>query len=469
MLKGAPPITLNAADTAPAYRQIADRLREAIGAGLITSGDRLPSTRSLASQLGLARGTIDTAYAILAGEGYIQGRGPAGTVVSPAVTTQQMRPVSPAVLTPPEPGPQPGILPFRLGLPALDVFPRTLWARLTARMARQAGATELAYPDPRGIRELREAIAAYLRVSRGIVCSTRQVMITGGFQGALGLITRSLLRPGDSAWTEDPGYFLARAALEQAGADLVPVAVDSEGLRVADGVAAAPNARIAVLTPTHQSPLGVALSLPRRLALLAWAAEAGAWIVEDDYDSEFRYTGRPLPALKSLDRLDRVLYVGSFSKVLFPGLRLGYLVAPEQLVEQLTLASRVLQAGLPVLEQHVTAAFMTEGHFARHLRRMRGLYGVRRQALAAALQEAFGPRMSLELQAGGMHLLARLHGLPADTELVRRATEAGLAPSALSSLSPSGRAGEGLLLGFTNTPEANARDVAARLARALGQ
>jgi GntR family transcriptional regulator/MocR family aminotransferase len=469
MLESPAPITLDSADTAPAYRQIADRLREAIGAGLISAGDRLPSTRSLASQLGLARGTVDTAYAILAGEGYLQGRGPAGTVVSPSVTTHVMQAAaSPAALTPPVPGPQPGILPFRLGLPALDAFPRTLWSRLTARAARQLGAAELAYPDPAGSLELREAIAAYLRVARGIVCSARQVLITGGFQGALGLITRTLLQPGDAAWTEDPGYFLAHAALQQAGADLVPVGIDAEGLRIADGVAAAPNARIAVVTPTHQSPLGVALSLPRRLALLAWAANPKAWIVEDDYDSEFRYTGRPLPALKSLDRLERVLYVGSFSKVLFPGLRLGYLVAPEPLAEKLTAASRTLQAGLPVLEQRVTAAFMAEGHFARHVRHMRSLYGARRKALAEALQTAFGPRMSLQLQAGGMHLLARLHAAPPDTELVRRATEAGLAPSALSSLSPSGRAGEGLLLGFTNTPEAHARDAADRLARALG-
>jgi GntR family transcriptional regulator/MocR family aminotransferase len=222
-----------------------------------------------------------------------------------------------------------------------------------------------------------------------------------------------------------------------------------------------------VVTPTHQSPLGVALSLPRRLALLAWAADANAWVLEDDYDSEFRYTGHPLPALKSLDRGGRVLYAGSFSKVLFPALRLGYLVVPDELAEAFARAARLGSFGLPSLEQRVVAAFMAEGHFARHLRRMRALYASRRRALAAALTTAFGDRLVLELEAGGMHLLARFPGSADDGTLARRAAAVGLAPVALSSLAVAHDCGQGLLLGFTNVPEGEAEVLARRLAGAM--
>ena len=354
-----------------------------------------------------------------------------------------------------------------MGLPALDAFPHKSWSSLTVRAARSLGAVALDPPDPLGHRPLREAVAGYLGIARGVACTPDQVLITAGFQGALSLVTQVLLRPGDPVWVEDPGYLLARQRLEASGARLVPVRVDREGMRVAAGTVAAPRARLALVTPTHQSPLGVALSLQRRLALLAWAAEAGAWILEDDYDSEFRYTGHPLPALKSLDRAERVLYAGSFSKVLFPGLRLGYLVVPDELADAFRRASRQLHCGRPVLEQAVTAAFMQEGHFARHIRRMRALYAARRKALAAALDEAFGDRIQLELAAGGMHLLARFPEAPDDGTLVRRAAAAGLAPTALSSLSLAHDCGQGLLLSFTNVPEPAATEVAGRLAAAL--
>jgi GntR family transcriptional regulator/MocR family aminotransferase len=326
---------------------------------------------------------------------------------------------------------------------------------------------ELTYPDPAGYRPLRDAVAAYLGVARGIPCAAEQVLITSGYQGALTLARQVLLRSGDAVWCEDPGYALTRQALEVAGTSVVPVPVDREGLRVAAGITAAPRARLAIVTATHQSPLGVALSLPRRLALLDWAAQTGSWILEDDYDSEFRYTGHKLPALKSLDSNGRVIYAGTFSKVLYPGLRLGYLVVPDELAKAFLRASRLLQAGQPVLEQRVVAAFMAEGHFTRHLRRMRALYATRRQALAAALTETFGARVSIELQAGGMHLLARFTDADDDTVLARRAAAAGLAPTALSSLAIAHDCGQGLLLSFTNVPEAEAPAVVRRLAEAI--
>jgi GntR family transcriptional regulator/MocR family aminotransferase len=252
-------------------------------------------------------------------------------------------------------------------------------------------------------------------------------------------------------------------ALEIAGARVVPIRVDNEGLRVAAGINAAPRAKLAVVTPTHQCPLGVALSLPRRLELLAWAAEAESWILEDDYDSEFRYVGRPLPALKSLDRGQRVLYAGTFSKVLFPALRLGYLVVPQELHSAFLRASRLLANGPPLLEQRVVAAFIRNGHFGRHIRRMRILYADRRRALAAALQPAFQQRGTVEMASGGMHLLMRF---PADDDsvLAKRAGQGGFAATALSSLSMVHDAGQGLLLGFTNVVAAEANGLVARLA-----
>jgi GntR family transcriptional regulator/MocR family aminotransferase len=260
-------------------------------------------------------------------------------------------------------------------------------------------------------------------------------------------------------WVEDPGHPQAFQAMEVGGASLVPVPVDSEGMRVTAGIAAAPKARLAVVTPTHQSPLGVSLSLPRRLALLAWAEEARAWILEDDYDSEFRYTGPTPPSLKALDRGERVLFAGSFSKTLFPGLRLGYLVVPDALVETMTRAARLITRGPPLLEQSVTAAFMAGGHFARHVKRMRGLYKRRRAALAHALSDHY----PVELAAGGMHLLIRLPEGVDDGDVARRALAVGLAPMALSGLSIAHHPGHRLMLGFTNVREEDAAGLVARL------
>ncbi len=462
-------LTLDPAAPGPLYLQIANRLRDAAMSGVLPPGARLPSSRALASQLAVARGTVEAAYAVLAGEGAVETRGGAGgTVVSPHLTVRgaiAIQTAMPFLARPERAVPPP--LPFRMGLPALDAFPRKLWSSLLVRAARQLGAVEMAYPDPAGFSGLRQAIAAYLGVARGVSCTADQVIVTAGFQGALGLIRQVLLRPGDPVWIEDPGYPMARQALEVGGARLVPIRVDRDGLRVAAGVVSAPRARLAVVTPAHQSPLGVTLSLPRRLDLLAWAADTGAWVLEDDYDGEFRYAGKPLPALKSLDQADRVLYCGSFSKVLFPGLRLGYLVPPRELVDAFVRAARLMNAGAPELEQRVAAAFIDRGAFARHLRRMRNLYAARRKALAGAIAVAFGDRARVELEAGGMHLLVRFPGAPDDGALARRTQEAGLAVTALSSLAMAHDCGQGLLLGFTNIAEADAGAMVQRLAAAI--
>ena len=251
--------------------------------------------------------------------------------------------------------------------------------------------------------------------------------------------------------------------MKAAGATLAPIRVDAEGLRVSDGLVHARRARLAVVTPSHQSPLGVSLSLPRRLALLSWAGAAGAWIIEDDYDSEFRYVGRPLPALKSLDRDQRVLYAGTFSKVLYPSLRLGYLVVPASMVAAFARSNRLRHLGHATLEQRVIADFMTAGHFARHLKRMRALYAARRRALADGLSAVFGDRITVDLRPGGMHLLARFASGVSDDSLADLAQAGGLSVEALSRRATTHACGQGLLLGFTNIAEAEALPTCCRL------
>jgi GntR family transcriptional regulator / MocR family aminotransferase len=460
--------TLDPAGSEPIFMQIAACVRSAIIAGQIAPGTRLPSARALAARLAVARGTVDAAYALLAGEGAVLTRGSVGTIVSGAAGTR-IEAVShtPFMFTATAPSDRTAPQPLRIGLPALDAFPRRLWSNLTAQAARAMPAADLAEAEAAGVPDLRQAVATHLGAARGISCSAQQVLITAGYQGALTLVRHVLLRPGDPVWIEDPGYLLARQALETGGARVIPVRVDHDGLRVASGVAAAPRAKLAVVTPAHQYPTGAALSLPRRLELLAWAAEAGSWILEDDYDSELRYTGRPLPSLKSLDRGERVLYAGSFSKTLFPALRLGYLVVPAELAAAFLRAARLTALAQPVLAQSVAAAFMGKGHFIRHIRRMRSLYADRRRALGSALRVAFGERIVLQPAAGGMHLLARFPSAADDTELVRRCAAAGLAPSALSPLAMAHDCGHGLLLGFTNVAAEDAAAVAARLAGAV--
>ena len=474
---------LDRRSTVPFYRQIYDRFREGISRGQLLPGDRLPSARSLSSQLGTARGTVDTAYSMLAGEGYIISRGAAGTIVAPGIAAAAnvnapdaapLRGRKTSLTSEPSRRAEPDLAfeqiePrfFQMGLPALDVFPRKVWTRLAMRRARSLNAATMTYPNPLGDPGLRDAIASYLAIARGIKCNAGQVVITSGYQGALGLICRLLLRPRDAVWLEDPGYFLAHQAFEAAGATIVPVPVDEDGLDVEAGLRRDPTARFAVVTPAHQAPLGVSLSLHRRLALLDWARQNGTWIVEDDYDSEFRYHGRPLPALKSLDQSDRVLYVGTFSKVLFPALRLGYLVIPESLIAPFTHHCRVLQPDSSAFSEGVIADFMLQGHFARHIRRMRQLYASRRAALATALAEQLSDRLHIQMTGGGMHLLGRPKTRESDRDLAQRAAALGLAVLPLSAFRIERDCGPGLLLSFTNIPVEAAPKAVKLLAQAM--
>lgn len=456
----------------PIYLQLYRRYCEAIAAGKLKAGDRVPSVRSLASELNLARGTVEAAYQMLVGEGYFVARGAAGTVVSPrlAKLAEPARPrIAPSSV--PDAASQQGIpgeaMPFQLGLPALDAFPRKTWARLAGRILRTQEAMAMTYPDPAGFAPLRRAIATYLGISRGIDCSHEQVFVTAGYHGALELARRVLLREGDVGWYEDPGYVLARRFLAQSGLRLAPVPVDDEGLDVARGQQRAPDARFAVVTPTHQSPMGMAMSLPRRLELLEWADAARAWIIEDDYDSEFRYHGRPLPALKSLDRHGRVLYTGTFSKVLLPGLRLAYLVVPEAQVGRMREMVDHLPGPGSILPQATVAEFMEQGHFARHLRRMRTLYAERRGYLVDALAREMPGAVTVQPQAGGIHVLARLEAGRDDRALAAAARARGMGVQALGDWRMGKSRQGGLIMGFANFATQEAATDAVRRLRVM--
>ena len=444
---------LDPAAAEPFYRQIYDRFRGAIASGVLKPGDRIPSARALTNELGLARGTIETAYSLLAAEGYIEARGQAGTIVTPGLTPRMpiATPMPPSNSGIAAAGFRPdSILPFQMGLPALDVFPRKIWARLGARCVRAMQPSDMVHPSVYGLPALRAEIAAYLQVSRGINGSPSQIFVTSGYRHSIELIAHALLKAGDRVWLENPGYPPTRELLGHMNIAAFSVPVDREGMVVSDAIKLAPRARAAVVTPGHQSPLCVSLSLPRRLALLDWAARNSAWVIEDDYDGEYRYVGRPLPALKSLDRDGRVLYAGTFSKVLFPSIRLAYLVVPEAQVERFEQISQALAGGSPELTQAIVTAFITEGHFARHIQRMRKLYAERRSVTAAGLESVLGKHVRIDSQPGGMHLILRLQGRRSDRRLVARMLQEGLYGEALSDWTMGRDGASALLLNFTN-------------------
>lgn len=437
-----PPMDPNSAE--PIYRQLYWRFRSAIAEGLLKPGERVPAARALAKELGLARGTIDSTYALLTAEGYLEARGQAGTVVAHGIQSAQPTPV---VITPYNAVRQQSqVRPFQMGLPALDAFPRKIWSKIAARCVRATQLADMSNPPVYGLPSLRTAIASYLQVARGIHCTPEQVFVTSGYRNTLNLVTHALLSPGDAVLVEDPGYLPTRPLLDHLQIKSIPVPVDQDGLCVEHLSAA----RAVVVTPAHQSPLCVSLSLPRRLELLDWARREQAWIIEDDYDGEYRYVSRPLPALKSLDREGRVLYAGTFSKVLFPGIRLAYLVVPASQVGRFEQVSQSFLGNCPELTQAIVASFIAEGHFARHIQRMRKLYGERREATANGLRKVLGAHISIDAQPGGMHLILRFKAPQSDRLLVQKLAGVGLFAEALSEWNVVQHSGPGLLLGFAN-------------------
>jgi len=411
--------------------QIYGAIRRAILDGVLTPGSQLLSSRALAEDLGVSRTTTLLAYEQLQAEGYLQARRGSGTFVTSSLPEDLPQTV--VVLSGATPKHPPlsrrGALladvpaaarrltgpprAFRLGIPALDLFPMKRWAQLVARRLRSATLAQLDYTYPAGIPALREAIADHVRRTRGARCSPDQVIVVAGAQRALEFISTVLLDPGQSVWVEEPGYPGMRAALLACGARIRTVPVDDDGLMVDRLSRLAPAARLGYVTPSHQFPTGVPMSLARRLALLRWAAQARAWIVEDDYDSEFRYGSRPIPCLQGLDTDGRVIYVGTFSKALFPSLRLGFLIVPGDLHERLVRVRRATDLHPPVIDQLVLADFINDGHFERHIRRMRAVYHGRLEALHAAATRHCAGVLQLRPTHTGLHAVADLTSVDA--------------------------------------------------------
>ncbi|QIG47002.1 PLP-dependent aminotransferase family protein [Nordella sp. HKS 07] len=448
------PLSLDRASGTSLTRQIRDGIAAAIGEGRLKPGARLPSWRDLAAQLGVARGTVRAAYNGLVDAQLAVTSGSAGTHVADYAPV----PPRPRAAAGAEETRLAGMfdrfstrpLPFQMGVPAQDEFPFKLWSRLMARAARETAIVPTSYPDPRGEPELRQEIAAYLAIARGISAAPAQIFITNGFSGALGFVIQALALAGKTAWMEEPGYPLSRKALELSRIDIVPVRTDHEGLDVAQGIRSAPGARLAFVTPGQQAPLGTTLSLARRRALLDWAAGAQSWIIEDDYLSELQLKGRATPALAAVDQAGRVIHIGTFSKTISPVLRLGFIVAPGELVAHFgDVAAALSPAPGPQIQRAVTL-FMREGHYMRHLRRMKRLYASRRDALRSRLGNSVA---SVEAMAG-LGLLLRLPEGTDDRQIAREAQGLGMGPAALSAWYKEPRPTDtGLVLSVTNLPD----------------
>ena len=443
-------LSIDRAGPAPLHRQVYDGLRRAILDGRLRPGEQVPPTRALAAELGMSRLPVLGAYDQLLHEGYIVGRTGSGTFVSDSLPDDALlaaRP-RPTALASPVSRDFGGLRPFRLSLPPLDQFPGALWAGLVARHARALTPERMAYGDPAGVGDLRAAIAAHLRAARAMCCEPEQVIVVPGSQSALRVAAAALLRPGDRVAIEEPGYPGARAALEAAGARLVPVPVDDDGLDIAALDRVRGRVRAVYVTPSHQYPLGASMSAARRMALLDWARRRDAWILEDDYDSEYRYVSRPLGALQGMDPHGRVVHIGTFSKVLFPALRVGWLVVPPERVEDFIAAREALDLFSPTLYQYVLAEFIAEGHFARHLRRMRGTCLARRNALLTGLAEHCGGALRVHNADAGLHIATTLEDGGNDEVLVRRLAARGIVAGALSACHAGAKRRSGLLLGF---------------------
>ncbi len=473
---------------APLHKQIYDGFRTAIVGRNLRSGQQLPSSRALAIELGISRIPVLNAYAQLIAEGYFETRAGAGTFVSGSLPEQltscinrngrapesrsAARPISRNAAAVPSRESEPWLMgvgsgPFSVGQLSFDHFPFQVWSNLVSRHCRRVRASALYYGDPLGSKDLREAIATYIATARAVRCDPRQIMIVSGSQQALDISSRVLLDPGSRVWIEEPGYPLMRYALTLAGCQLAPVPVDSEGLDVAAGIRKCPRARAAYVTPSHQFPLGVTMSASRRLQLLEWARGSGAWIFEDDYDSEYRYESMPVASLQGLDSDATVIYIGTFSKTLFPSLRLGYIVIPPALVERFSAVRRAMDICPPHLHQAVLADFISQGHFARHIRRTRLVYNERRSALVEAIRSTFGSAMEVLGGEAGMHLVVTLPDGVDDREISAQAIHENLRLWPLSTTYLISPARQGFILGFASTPASEMGEAVRRLGKVL--
>ncbi|MDU9408822.1 PLP-dependent aminotransferase family protein [Pseudomonas sp. zfem001] len=460
-------------------RQLYQALRERILDGRLASGTRLPASRELAALLGISRNTVTRALDQLYAEGYVAGRVGDGTYVAElphnrptvAITAEADSPALQLLqrhhlATPAKGAPRA----FRIGVPAFDLFPFETWARLQARFWRKPSPARLGYGDPAGDLQLRELIAAYLRNSRGLTCEAPQVLITCGSQQAISLCAQLLVQPGARVALENPGYRAAGHAFAVAGAQLCGIEVDGEGLDVS-ALQRLNDCQLAYVTPAHQYPTGVTLSLPRRLALLEWAKRVNGWIIEDDYDGEYRYSGTPLAPLAALDEQQRVIYIGTFGKLAFPALRLGYLVLPPALAESFARRQALEMRHSEIGSQAVMAEFIAAGHFQRHIRRMRLAARSRRDALLAAWPAMIPGCSSLPAVDAGLHLSIKVESLARERELITAARAAGIEMNPLSDYwLPGSETAEdaraGLVLGFAAVPEAQIVEAVQRLRQA---
>lgn len=463
----------------PLSRQIYIQIRSAVTSGAIRPGAKLPSSRAMASGLDVARGSVVEAYRQLLTEGYVDGRAGSGTFASLDMSglTRAMRrrasarqaniqTVPPATRMLPEfehANAQMESGPFSTGRTLIDARTAEIWRTLTHRAVRFMDISELSYTDPGGLIHLRRSICDYLTAARAVRCEPQQIVVTAGTQQAIDIAIRVLVAPGDDVWVEDPGYPMTYAQLGLAKARRHPIPVDEQGIVVALGLRAAPKARAVFITPSHQFPTGVALSMARRLELLAWARRSRAFIIEDDYTSEFRYSGPPLASLQGLDEDERVIYVGTLNKALFPGVRIGYAVVPRALLPAFLGTRHLMDRQPPTLCQKVVADFMEEGHFAAHIRRMRLIYREQRDALAATLTRRAAGRLAVAVPDQGMHLVAYLGGDISDVELGAAAKRAGIVLRAASPFYHSVSPRQGLMLGFSGFPRQLIVPAAARL------
>lgn len=460
------------------HQQICERIRSAVIAGSLAAGTRLPSSRTLARDIGVSRNTVEGAFSQLEAEGFLIRKVGAGTYVTSVIPEvenvpleSRIRALLPASHSGRESLSKRGrILTaaasqvesanprlFAPCYPSLEAFPFRTWRRLVARRSRISQEALLLHGDAAGYRPLREALATYLATARGVKCDWRQILILTSTQQALDLAARLLLDEGDSVWMEEPGYLAARAAFQSASAKIIAVPVDADGLSVEAGIAKAPAARLAYVTPSHQYPIGVTMSLARRLALLEWAARAGAWVIEDDYDSEFRYTGRPLAALQGIDAAGRVIYTGTFNKVLFPALRLAYVVVPEGLVDAFVAARTIMDGYTSTFLQAVLSDFIAAGYFSSHIRKMRVLYQERREILLKAIEKHLADAIEVRTSDTGLHVTGWLPQGIDDRAVSQRAASKGLDVPPLSRYYLTRRTQPGLLLNYASVPPKDIR------------